>query len=216
VSSYIYFTDKQKQRANSVDLVDFLKRRGEKLTRSGREWRWERHDSVTVRDDQWFQHSTEQGGHAIDFVQEFYHLPFPEAVTLLLGGEEGVEFRQADQNKHSIEQKPFILPEANSDMRRVFAYLIKQRFLNRDVLSAFAKAKMLYEDNEYHNAVFVGCDENGIARHAHKKGTYSNGKSYRVNVEGSDPRYSFHFIGFDEKLYIFEAPIDLLVRPDRA
>ena len=31
---YVYFTDDQKQRANSVDLVDFLERQGEKLVRS--------------------------------------------------------------------------------------------------------------------------------------------------------------------------------------
>ena len=33
--AYIHFTDEQKHRANSVDLVDFLERQGEKLTRSG-------------------------------------------------------------------------------------------------------------------------------------------------------------------------------------
>ena len=37
VSGYIYFTDEQKERANSVDLVDFLQRQGEKLLPSGRD-----------------------------------------------------------------------------------------------------------------------------------------------------------------------------------
>ena len=27
--AYVYFTDEQKQRANAVDLVDFLQRQGE-------------------------------------------------------------------------------------------------------------------------------------------------------------------------------------------
>ena len=209
MSGYVFFTDEQKRCANSVDLVDFITRQGEKLTRSGREWRWNRHDSVTVRDNQWFQHSAERGGLAIDFVQEFYHLPFPEAVTLLLGGLKGVEFQQVNQNA-MLKQKPFVLPKANNDMRRVFAYLIKQRFLDREVVTYFAKDKMLYEDKEYHNAVFVGLDENGIPKHAHKKSTYSNGKNYRGNVEGSNPAYSFHHTGVGDALYVFEAPIDML------
>lgn len=209
MSGYYDFTEEQKQRANSVDLVDYLRRRGEKLTRSGHDWRWERHDSVTVQGSSWYRHSTKEGGHAIDFVQEFYDLSFPEAMMELLGGINGVEFRQEDKTERP-ERKPFELPEANSDMHRVFAYLLKQRFLDRDVLISFAKQKMIYEDKKYHNAVFVGCDEKGIARHAHKKGTCSEGKSYRVNVEGSDPRYSFHYIGTDDTLYVFEAPIDML------
>lgn len=210
MSGYVHFTEEQKQRANSVDLADFLQSRGEKLIHSGREWRWERHDSVTVRGNQWFRHSTEQGGQAIDFVCEFFHLPFPDAVTFLLASTHGADFRPASSNYLVQKQKAFLLPEANADMRRVFAYLIKQRCLDRDIISDFAHLKMLYEDKQYHNVVFVGYDENGTARHAHKKGTFSTSKPYRVNVEGSDPKYCFHFCGSDDALYVFEAPIDML------
>ena len=207
--AYVHFTDEEKQRANSVDLVDFLERQGEKLTRSGLEWRWKRHDSVTVRGNEWFRHSRKEGGHAIDFVQEFYNVSFPEAVQWLLGGEAGVEWNQTSKSAPA-PKKDFALPEVNSDMRRVFAYLIKQRFIDRDVLSHFAHEKLIYEDKEYHNAVFVGLDEKGIARHAHKRGTYTQGEPYKGNVEGSDPRYSFHWIGKSSKLYVFEAPVDML------
>ncbi len=210
MAGYIHFTDEQKQRANSVDLVDFLRRQGEQLTHSGREWRWKRHDSVTVRGNQWFRHSVRQGGLAIDFVQEFYGLPFPDAVTLLLDGEQGVEFKQTDKNEPSPKRKEFVLPESAGSMRRVYAYLLKQRYINRYVLTHFVREKRIYEDKEYHNAVFVGFDENGIVRHAHKRGTYSNAAGYRGNVEGSDPKYSFNHIGTSDMLYVFEAPIDML------
>lgn len=207
--AYIHFTDEQKQRANSVDLVDFLQRQGEQLIRSGREWRWKRFDSVTVRSNEWFRHSRKEGGHAIDFVQQFFDLSFPEAVTLLLGGESGVEWNQTSKSAPAL-RKDFALPEANPDMRRVFAYLIKQRFIDRDVLSHFAHEKLVYEDKEYHNAVFVGLDEKGVARHAHKRGTYTQGEPYKGNVEGSDPKYSFHWIGESDVLHVFEAPVDML------
>lgn len=208
MSGYIHFTDEQKQRANSVDLVDFLRRQGEQLIRSGREWRWKHHDSVTIRGNQWFRHSSRQGGLAIDFVQEFYGLSFPDAVTLLLNGEQGVLLRKSE--REVPEQKKFRLPEAADNMRRIYAYLLKQRYIERDVLTYFVKEKKIFEDKEYHNVVFVGIDEKGVARHAHKRGTCSNTGSYRGNVEGSDPRYSFNHISAGDRIYVFEAPIDML------
>jgi len=207
--AYIHFTDEQKQQANSVDLVDFLQRQGEQLARSGREWRWKRHDSVTVRGNQWFRHSRREGGHAVDFVQQFFDMSFPEAMNYLLGEDCGVEWNQTAKSAPA-PRKEFALPEANPDMRRVFAYLIKQRFIDRDVLSRFAHEKLIYEDKEYHNAVFVGLDEKGGARHAHKRGTYTQGEPYKGNVEGSDPKYSFHWIGKSGVLNVFEAPVDML------
>lgn len=211
MSGYVYFTDEQKERANSVDLVDFLQRQGEKLLPSGREKRLASDHSITVRGNRWYDHAAEQGSYAIDLVKRLYNLSFPDAVSLLLGGEQGQPYRQ--HNKSEPEQrKPFVLPQAHTDMRRVFAYLIKQRCISREVLSEFAREKLLFEDGEYHNAVFVGMDEKGVARHAHKKST-ATGSSFRINVEGSDPAYSFHYLSKNPNphwLFVFEAPIDLL------
>lgn len=217
MSTYIHFTEEQKQRANRVDLVEFLERQGEKLLPSGREKRLASDHSITVRGNEWYDHALEQGGLAIDFVQNFYGLSFPEAVTKLLGDEQGEVYCTAKERKQT-EQKPFVLPPKNSDMRRVFAYLIKNRYIDRDVVSFFAKQKLLYESceqsadktKEYHNAVFVGYDENEVPCHAHKRGIYSNGQSFKGNVEGSNPCYSFHYTGTSNRLYVFEAPIDML------
>lgn len=217
MSTYIHFTEEQKIRANEVDLVEFLQRQGEKLLPSGREKRIASDHSITVRGNEWYDHALEQGGLAIDFVQNFYGLSFPEAVTKLLSGEQGELYSKAKKRKQ-IEQKHFVLPPKNSDMRRVFAYLIKNRHIDRDVVSFFVKQKLLYESceqsadktKEYHNAVFVGYDRNGVPCHAHKRGIYSNGKSFKGNVESSNPCYSFHFTGTSNRLYVFEAPIDML------
>lgn len=209
MARYIHFTEEQKQQAASVDLEGFLLCRGEKLLTSGREKRLARDHSVTVRGNEWYDHAEECGGHAVSFVQKFYGLSYPEAVSLLLGGDIGNAFPAASE-KESEEPKPFELPPANSDMRRVYAYLVKRRGIDRDIVTAFARAKLLYEDAEYHNAVFVGTDADGVARHAHKRSTSSEGKAFRLNVEGSNPKHSFHHIGTDGRLYVFEAPIDLL------
>lgn len=217
MGSYIHFTEEQKKRANEIDLVDFLHRQGEKLLCSGREKRLASDRSITLRGNRWYDHETGEGGLAIDFVQYFYGMSFPDAVTTLLGGEQGEIYKIANR-KEQEEKKSFILPQKNSDMRRVFAYLIKQRFIDRDVISFFAREKMIYEscelskDNtkEYHNAVFVGFDENGITRHAHKQGVYTKGKKFKGNVDSSDPCYSFNYTGKGDRLYVFEAPIDML------
>lgn len=211
MSSYQHFTDEQKERANSVDLVDFLQRQGEKLLPSGREKRLTSDHSITVRGNRWYDHAAEQGSYTIDLVKRLYNLSFPDAVTLLLNGEQGQPYRQRSKNEPE-QRKPFVLPQAHTDMRRVFAYLIKQRCISREVLSEFAREKLLFEDGEYHNAVFVGLDENGVARHAHKKSTASD-SGFRINVEGSDPAYSFHYLSKNPNphwLFVFEAPIDML------
>ena len=209
MGQYIHFTKEQKERAASVDSESFLRQRGEKLLPSGRDKRLARDHSVTVRGCEWFDHASRQGGRAISFVQRFYDLSYPEAVSLLLDGQQGQAY-PAVTHREEPPRKPFVLPEANPNMRRVFAYLVKQRHIDRQVVAHFAKAKTLFEDSKYHNCVFVGTDEQGVPRHAHKRSTNSYGKAFRQNVEGSDPRYSFHHLGNDGDLYVFEAPIDML------
>ena len=76
MSSYIHFTEEQKQRAAAVDLEEFLRCRGEKLLSSGREKRLASDHSVTVRGNEWYDHAEERGGHAVSFVQRFYSLSY--------------------------------------------------------------------------------------------------------------------------------------------
>ena len=215
--SYIPFTDEQKILANSVDLEEFLRMRGEKLERVGREHKLiycdssGRHDSITLRGSTWFDHKNQVGGGAIKFMQEFYDMDFQTAVQELLGQTiTPLSHAPSKAVVHEEKTKEFKLPEANSNMHRVFAYLIKQRFISPDIISHFAKQHTLYEDKQHHNAVFVGLDENGVPRQASKRSTNSFGKTFRITCEGSDTRYSFSHFGKSEKLFVFEAPIDML------
>ena len=211
---YIHFTEDQKRRASEVDLVEFLRHQGEKLVRSGPEYRLTSDHSVTVRGNEWFDHAAERGGGPVSFLQQFYNLSYPEAVTCLLGGEQGTVYVPA--SKEEPPKKEFALPPASRNMRRVYAYLLKRRFLDRDVVNSFVRAGLLYESceklrgREYHNAVFVGKDEKGVPRHAHKRSINDIGKTFRINIESSDPRCSFHHTGLSDRLYVFEAPIDLM------
>ena len=208
MGTYIPFTEEEKEQAASVDLAEFLRQRGEKLLPSGREKRLASDRSVTIRGSEWYDHEEHEGGNAISFVRKHYGLSYPEAVEELLGRRSGQTYPVAQSIK--TPPKPFELPQANRDMRRVFAYLVKGRHIHRSIVTHFARARLLYEDAKYHNCVFVGRDERGIPRHAHKRSCNSFGKSFRQNVEGSNPKYSFHHMGTDGRLFVFEAPIDLL------
>ena len=206
---YGKYTKDQVERVNRIDLEELLRRNGEKLLPSGREKRLESDHSITVRGNRWFDHAAEQGGYALSFVRRHYGLSFAEGMKLLLG-EDGQRPLPVASAKPAKEPKPFALPEQAGSMRRIYGYLMGSRKIDREILSAFVRAGLIYEDAPYHNAVFVGRDEHGVPRHAHKRSTNSEGKAFRINVEGSDPAYSFHWPGASEKLFVFEAPIDLL------
>lgn len=207
-TGYIHFTDEQKEIARQTDIADLLRRQGETLKRSGSELEWrDGSQKVTVRGNLWFHQYDQEGGDAIDFVRRFYNKTYPEAMEYLLGGCGGTLTVSPP-----VQRKPpksFVLPEKNKNMRRVFAYLMNRRGIDRDVLYAFSHKGMIYESADYHNAVFVGFGQDGIPRHAHKRGSGSE-STYKGNQDGSLPEYSFHWHGTSDKLYLFEAPIDML------
>ena len=132
---FIPFTDAQKEQAASVDLEEFLRRRGEKLITSGRDKRLASDHSITIRGCEWFDHATEQGGKAISFVKQFYGLSYPEAVSMLLGDDLCGSYPAAKE-KVPEPAKPFELPPKNKSMRRVYAYLLQKRCIDREILNA--------------------------------------------------------------------------------
>ena len=207
MSQYIHFTEQQKTQARQTDIAELLRSQGETLKRSGSESEWmDGGQKVTIRGNLWYHQYEQVGGDAVDFVRRFYNKSYPEAMEYLLGGSGGTLAVSPSVQK---AEKPFVLPPKNDNMRRVFAYLLNRRGIDREVLYAFVHKDMIYESADYHNAVFVGFDSNGNAKHAHKRGTGSE-SSYKGNVSGSQPEYSFHWSGQSDTLYLFEAPIDML------
>ena len=199
MSELYYFTERQKEIAEHTNLVELLRSQGEKLKPSGAEWEWLcQGQKVTIRNNE------QVGGNAVSFVRKFMGLDYVGAVEYLLryNGEP-----LPDIPHH--EKKPFVLPSAYENMNRVFAYLVNQRGIDRDVVYAFVHRRMIYESAKHHNAVFVGYDMDGNPRHAHKRSTAKEG-TYKCNVSGSQPEFSFHWVGPSDRLYLFEAPIDLL------
>ena len=196
------YTQAQIDRANAVSLEDFLRTQGETLIKSGREYRWKEHDSLTVRGNKWFRHSQSKGGYPIDFVMEFYGKSFPEAVQLLTG-----ESAEGQSEASTAPPTAFHLPLHNRTADRAIQYLCESRGLNKTLVEAFLLSGDIYEDAKRHNVVFVGRDRSGTPRYAHVRGTAD---PFRQDIAGSDKSYPFHYEGNGNQLFVFEAPIDLL------
>ena len=180
ISTYIHFTKEQREQARRTDLANFLIHQGEKVRKSGSEYEWLDGSQKVTIRGHLWYHQYEQKGGQI--------------IT-----------------SPTIEKshKPFELPPRNDRMSRVFSYLLLTRGIDKDVLFEFVRNRMIYESADFHNAVFVGYDSSGKPRHAHKRGTVKS-NPYKGNVAGSQPEYSFHFNCTSEKLFLFEAPIDML------
>lgn len=205
--TYMHFTAEQREQARRTSLVDLLRRQGETLKRSGSEHEWrDGSQKITIRGNLWFNQYDRQGGDAVDFVRRFYNKNYPEAVEYLLGECGGALAVSPPVIK---EPKSFELPPKNDTMRRVYAYLLNRRGIDKDVLYTFVHRQMIYESENYHNAVFVGYDKDGTPRHANMRGTGVE-SAYKGNAPNSRPEYSFHWHGTSGYLYLFEAPIDML------
>lgn len=231
------YTQEQIDKANQTNLEEFLQQKGERLRKTGSESvliykdSTGEHDSISVRRNRWYDHKNMRGGYPLKFMQEFYGMNFRTAMKELLHGEEPELGRkrnaeqaqdkekekeenavknEANPSKDKMEKSKFILPEKDSNMKRVFAYLLKTRFLSKDVVKSFVEQKTLYQEKEHGNVVFVGTDKDGAPKSACKKSTAEQTKGFRMTVAGSDCRYGFCWRGDSSKLYVFEAAIDLM------
>ena len=196
------YTQAQIDKANAVDLEKFLRAQGETLVRSGKEYRWKAHDSLTVCGNKWFRHSQSKGGLPVDFVMEFYGKSFPEAVQMLTG-----ELGEVQPETDPAPSPAFHLPLRNVTNANILNYLTQERKLSPSLVNFFIAAGDIYEDAAHHNVVFVGRDADGHPRYASSRGIR---EKFRQDVAGAEKAFGFAHRGTDKQLLVFEAPIDLL------
>ena len=208
MSRFVKFSQDEIDRAAHTDIRSILHAKGQTILKSGSEWMWGENKSVKFRGHVFYDHSTGEKGTAIDFVCTFFNMRFQDAVCTLNCKEyNGVEFTQAENKKR--ERHVFKLPQKSRNMKRVYAYLMQERHISPDIISFFVHARSLYESANTHNAVFVGYDSVGNAKAAHERGTLTQ-RPYRGDVSGSEKDYFFNYYGGSNRIYVFEAPIDML------
>ncbi len=96
------YTQAQIDRANAVSLEDFLRTQGETLIKSGREYRWKEHDSLTVRGNKWFRHSQSKGGYPIDFRHGVLRQVLSRSCPALTGEKRRGTDRSHHSTAHSV------------------------------------------------------------------------------------------------------------------
>ena len=210
------FTDAEMETARETDLPDLLESLGYHVQRVGRYHTTKEMDSLRIKNRRtWYRYSEKTGGDAITFLQRFCNKSFQEAVEYLLdyhGRARDSPARPTRPIQTKEERVPFVLPPANTDHRRVFAYL-RKRGIAPQVIRAFLRSGLLYEDAQHHNCVFVGRDAAGTPRFASCRGTYDrNGPGFKGDVAGSDKRIAFRLPSKPDLdwVLVFEAPIDLM------
>ncbi|CAM3465258.1 DUF3991 domain-containing protein [Marinicrinis lubricantis] len=205
-----YVSKEQIERAKSLDLLTYLQMyEPAELVRCSRNvYTTRTHDSLKISNGKWYWWSRGIGGRsALDYLMKVRGMSFPDAVLLI----EDVHPVSAPTFSHPSQHRPvqFELPEPNRNSHRVMTYLNK-RGIHRALVEYCLETGRLYESRRYHNAVFVGFDQEGIPRYAAIRGTTST--RYMGEAAGSDKRYSFSIPSSEDsnELHLFESSIDLL------
>ena len=211
-------TDEQKERANFVNLPQFLMSHGFDLKKVGKEYVWKEHDSLHIKDNgpgergQWFRFSENKGGDNIGLLREYMDMSFLDAVEALTG--EHID--RTYTLSRTYESKPvqqtareLSLAEADN-CRRVFAYLCKTRGLDYDMLSALVKEGTISQEEKTGNVLFKYYDDQGKVIGAEKVGTSTEHK-FKGIATGSAGGHGFEVVhGTGEKAFFFESAIDML------
>lgn len=204
-----YVTPEQVTQAREMDLLTYLQLyEPDNLVRfSGETYCTKDHDSLKISNGKWNWFSRGVGGRtALDYLIKVRDYTFPQAVEALTGR---AAIKPPSFHVPMPESsKVFTLPERNTNNDRVRQYLWN-RGISKDMIDYCIAKGLIYESRKYHNAVFVGYDQEGKARYAALRGTIGD---FKGEVSGSDKQYSFSLSAQkpSDELHLFESAIDLL------
>lgn len=222
-----HFTESEYKFARKeASVAEYAMRKGYRLIPEGKMYHLAEHDSMKFTNDgRWYWNSRQLKGGAIEFATQYEGLSLVEAVLSICetcGGSERLQRVSpgAGQHEKREENREFALPELAKDMKRLFAYLIQTRGIDKEIVADCVRKKNLYEsvvkdkNSEKvlsHNAVFVGYGEDGKAHSAFQRGL-SSSSSFKCDVAGSDPKAPFCIRGRDgaTAVVVFEGAIDAM------
>lgn len=207
-------TPEQIERANLVNLPDFLRSQGFVLKPVGREYILQEHDSLHIKDNKagevgkWFRFSENRGGSNIQFVQEFMGLDFVSAVELL-SNEKAIPFHSHSISKAEPPKNREIMVHDSKEISRITDYLHNICGLSYDAIAGLIADGRLSQEEKTGNAVFKIFDESGLLVGAEKVGT-SNVR-FKSFDKGAADGYGFEIVsGKPKSTYFFESAIDAI------
>ena len=197
------------EQARQMDLLSYLQAyESNNLMRvAGNVYCTREHDSLKISNGKWYWWSRGFGGvSALDYLIKVKEYSFVEAVETLVGSIS--DWKPPIPMPKKDEPKALLLPPKNNNSDRVTEYLFG-RGIDYQLISDCVADGIIYESADYHNAVFIGKDEQGKARYVALRST--NG-SFKRDASGSDKRYSFRLLTekSSSSVHLFESAVDLL------
>ncbi len=202
-------------KANRINILDIARSQNIDIKRDGKSYHIPGYGGLYISEDgsKWNCFSHNQGGGSIQFYMYITGKNWRSSVIELSGYDERRDsVIQQDLSKTKAEKavkEELLLPEKAEKYSRLYAYLIYTRKIDKNVVDYFVKEKMLYQEKEYGNVVFVGYDKDKNPKYATMRGTNTY-KIFKGDVENSDKSYGFSKEGTTKKVIIFESPIDLM------
>lgn len=201
------------ERARQIDLLSYLRAYEPsnlvKVKGTSNVYCTAEHDSLKISNGKWYWWSRGFGGYsALDYLIKVKEYDFVEAVEILTG-QALAEWTPPPPAPQKEEPKVLLLPPKNRNCDRVIQYLFG-RGIDYQILQDCVADGIIFESADYyHNAVFVGKDENGTPKYAAYRGTTGR---FKRDASGSDKRYSFRLLAREPcvSVHLFEAAIDLL------
>ena len=195
--------------AKRMDLLTYLREYepGELVKFSSNTYTTRTHDSLKISNGKWMWWSRGIGGKsALDYLIKVRGMDFVEAVQTIMGNG-SVSFPTCE-NTNSYENQPLLLPEKSPTADVVFDYLFG-RGIDYEIINHCLEQELIIESLPYHNAVFIGYDENKEPKYAAYRAT--NQSRIMGDCTGSKKQYSFRLTAENTgEVHLFECAIDLL------
>lgn len=195
--------------AKRMDLLTYLREYepGELVKFSSNTYTTRTHDSLKISNGKWMWWSRGIGGKsALDYLIKVRGMDFVQAVQTIMGN--GSVSFPTYENIKSYEEQPLLLPEKSPTADVVFDYLFG-RGIDYEIINHCLEQELIIESLPYHNAVFIGYDENKEPKYAAYRAT--NQSRIMGDCTGSKKQYSFRLTAENTgEVHLFECAIDLL------
>ena len=195
--------------AKRMDLLTYLREYepGELVKFSSNTYTTRTHDSLKISNGKWMWWSRGIGGKsALDYLIKVRGMDFVQAVQTIMGNG-SVSFPTC-KNIKSYEEQPLLLPQKSPTTEVVFDYLFG-RGIDFEIINYCLEQELIIESLPYHNAVFIGYDEDKEPKYAAYRAT--NQSRIMGDCTGSKKQYSFRLTAENTgEVHLFECAIDLL------
>lgn len=152
--------------AKRMDLLTYLREYepGELVRFSSNTYTTRTHDSLKISNGKWMWWSRGIGGKsALDYLIKVRGMDFVGAVQTIMGNG-SVSFPTCENIK-SYEEQPLLLPQKSPTTDVVFDYLFG-RGIDYEIINYCLEQELIIESLPYHNAVFIGYNENKEPKYA--------------------------------------------------